>query len=63
MFMFNNNIKLSIVMCARQEVFSLVPAMCLRGEAKENNAYCLRMRLIKSPFCDDDVLVSVGFCS
>ena len=26
-------------------------------------AHCLRMRLIKSPFCDDNVFVWVGFCS
>ena len=24
---------------------------------------CLRMRLIKSPLCDDNVFVWVGFCS
>ena len=37
----------------------------VRGEGRRKRtpgAHCLRMRLIKSPFCDDDVFVWVGFC-
>ena len=38
----------------------------VRGEGRRKRtpgAHCLRMRLIKSPFYDDDVFVWVRFCS
>ena len=38
----------------------------VRGEGQRkrtSGTHCLRVRLIKSSFCDDDVFVWVGFCS
>ena len=44
--------------------FSLVTRRSGEGRRKRTpGAHCLRMRLIKSPFCDDDVFAWVGFCS
>ena len=37
----------------------------VQGEGRRKRTpgtHCLRMRLIKSPFCNDDVFVWVGFC-
>ena len=62
-----NQIQGSIIQGRDQQLVSnLASYPGVRGEGRRKRtpgAHCLRMRLIKSPFYNDDVFVWVGFCS